>query len=242
MRGGEIYMKKMVLGIFSTRQYAEEALNALESKGYNPKDISILMKDKKQGKELAEDTGTSVAGGAVSGATTGAVIGGIAGLLAATVLPGIGAFLIGGPIAAALGLSGAAASTVSGAATGALAGGILGALTGLGVSEDDAKMYESEINKGGILVMVPARVGYQDEASDILSSYNASQIRTVDIKLPQSKATDKAYEEKKTARPAMYPQQYGMAGGRSSSDDNEGKGWHGDSKGHSEARKKADQE
>ncbi len=172
-------MANTIFGIFSERDSAEDAINNLKSKGYNPKDISIVMKDRTEGKELAEDTGTDVVEGAVAGATSGAVLGGLAGLVASIALPGLGAFFIGGPIAAALGLTGAAASVTSGAATGALAGGILGALTGLGLTEEDAKIYEERINEGGILVAVAAHGGEQDQVEQIFSENNAEDIRSV---------------------------------------------------------------
>ncbi len=175
----------MVFGIFSTRENAEEAITELESVGFNPKDISIVMQNKEEAKVLHENTGVSVAGSAATGATTGAAIGGIAGLLVgigAIAIPGIGALLIGGPIAAALGLSGAAAATVSGAATGALAGGLIGALMGLGVPEEDAKVYEESVKSGAILVAVPAQSNEHREASAILREHNAQQVKSVDMK------------------------------------------------------------
>ncbi len=177
-------MAKMVLGVFGSRTDAEGAIEDLEEAGYNPKDISIMMQDKAEAAVIAEDTGTDVAEGAVSGATTGGVLGAIAGLLigiGAIAVPGVGALLIGGPIAAALGLSGAAATTVSGAATGALAGGLIGALTSLGVPEEDARLYEERLKAGGILVMVPARSDDTADVSTILEDNEADQVRTVNM-------------------------------------------------------------
>lgn len=172
-------MTKTVLGIIADQQHAEMAIEELEAQGYNPKDISIVMNDTKAGKEIAKDTGADVAGGAVSGATTGAALGGLAGLLASFVIPGLGALFIGGPIAAALGLTGAAATTASGAATGALAGGLIGAFTGFGLSEEDARIYEQRVKTGGIVVAVPARIGEEMEVVEILTSHNAEQVKTV---------------------------------------------------------------
>jgi hypothetical protein len=171
----------MVLGVFSNRNYAEQAIMDLESSGFDPKDISIVMKDHTHASNIAESTGASVAEGAVSGGTTGAVVGGLAGLLigiGAVAIPGLGGILIGGPLVAALGLSGAAATTVSGAVTGAVAGGLLGALMGLGVSEDDAKFYEDRVKEGAILIAVPD-TGRRDMVIDILEDNNAENIRTV---------------------------------------------------------------
>jgi uncharacterized membrane protein len=172
-------MAKTVLGIFSDSENAEEAINSLKDAGYNPKDISIVMKDKREGQEIAENTGTNMVEGAMSGATTGAILGGLAGLLASFVIPGLGALFIGGPLAAALGLTGAAATTASGAATGALAGGLLGALTNLGLSEDEAKKYEERVRSGGILLAVPARSGEEAEVETMLSDNGADDITSV---------------------------------------------------------------
>jgi hypothetical protein len=138
------------------------------------------MKDTEMAKDIEADTGTDVATGTVSGATTGAIIGGIAGLLSSFMLPGLGAIFIGGPIAAALGLTGAAASTVSGAATGALAGGLIGALTNLGLSKNDAKYYEDRVKEGAILVAVPTYDDEVTEVQDLFDRNNASDVRTLD--------------------------------------------------------------
>lgn len=186
-------MTKTVLGIFTERENASTAIEKLKVRGYKPEDISIIMRNASESKEIAEDTGTSVAGGAMTGATTGALIGGLAGLLASFVIPGIGAFFIGGPIASAIGLTGAAATTASGAATGALAGGLFGALSGLGLSEDEAKVYEERINTGGILVAIPAHANDEREVEAILSEYRADQIKSVSA----SSGTDR-FEDRRT--------------------------------------------
>lgn len=178
-------MSQVVMGVFTDREDAESALIDLEDEKFKVSDISIIMKDQGQAKELAEDTGASTAEGAVSGATTGGVIGGIAGLLigvGAITIPGIGALLIAGPVAAALGLTGAAATTVSGAITGALAGGLIGALVSLGVPEEDAKVYEERVREGGILLVVPVSDRKSEEVEEILDQNGADQIRSIDIK------------------------------------------------------------
>jgi hypothetical protein len=176
-------MAGVTLGVFTDRDAAESAIDELRDDGYNPKDISIVTQDKVVGQDLARDTGASVAEGAASGATTGGVIGGLAGLLigiGAITVPGIGGLLIGGPLAAALGLTGAAATTVQGAVTGALAGGLIGALVGLGVPEEDARVYEDRIKQGGILLAVPSSDSAAREARVILEAHGAEQTRFVE--------------------------------------------------------------
>ena len=111
-------------------------------------DISILARDRDTAGQLADDTGTEAAAGAATGALAGGLLGGVAGWLVgigALAIPGVGPIIAAGPIAAALG----------GAALGAAGGGIIGALTGAGVPEDEARYYDEEFRRGGIVVTRP---------------------------------------------------------------------------------------
>jgi len=177
-------MAKMVLGVFSDQNDAGKVVDRLQEMGFNPKDISIIMKDTAATTaDVSPTTGDRVAEGTVSGATTGTLIGALAGLLVgvgAVTIPGFGAVLIGGPIASALGLTGAAATTVSAALTGALAGGVVGALTNLGVPRDQAVIYEEEIKRGAVLIAVPATGDNSDEITGIMRQHNVNQVSTVD--------------------------------------------------------------
>jgi uncharacterized membrane protein len=179
-------MAEMILGIFNNRENVDQAINELQDLGFSPKDISIVMKDTGEAREVSKDTGASVASGTASGATAGGVLGALAGLLigvGAIAVPGIGGLLIGGPLAAALGLTGAAATTATGALTGALAGGVVGALTSLGVSETEARMYETRIKEGAILVAIPVNAGTNQtqQVMDVLRNNNAEQINQVNL-------------------------------------------------------------
>lgn len=169
---------KTVLGVFSSQENAEEAMSDLESHGYQSKDISIVMQDHEKAKRMANETGGTIAGNTASGAVAGVVIGSVAGLAGALLFPGFGPFLVGGPIAAALGLSGVAAGGAAGAATGAVAGGLIGALAGFGLSSEDAKAYETRVKEGAILLIVPARIGQSSEVEEILDSYDATDVKT----------------------------------------------------------------
>ncbi len=176
-------MNQILLGVFHNQSEAQNALTDLEGLGYDPKNISIVMKDHQETK-VVDATGNKAASGAVSGATTGGVIGAIGGLLVGLgtiVIPGIGGLLIGGPLAAALGLTGAAATTVSGAVTGSVAGGLLGGLIGLGLPEETAKYYQDSIEQGGILIAVPVDEDSNiNEARAILTEHEADQIKIID--------------------------------------------------------------
>ncbi|MBI2134270.1 general stress protein [Candidatus Woesearchaeota archaeon] len=154
----------MVLGVFSNKYDAEDAISELRDKGFNVDDISIAMKG--DGGRV-DDTRTAATSG-----TTGAVIGGVIGLLA-----GAGGFLIGGPIAAAAGLTGALASAAAGAAT----GGVAGALVGIGMSRNDAQLYEESVRSGGILLAAPIMDGDEEEAISVLESHGAEHIKTMRV-------------------------------------------------------------
>ncbi len=189
-------MAKTIIGVFSSRDDAEDALYELESRGYNPKDVSIVMKDTAESKKLAEDTGATVAENPVSGATTGGLVGALAGLLVGTgVTPGFGALFIGGP----------------------LAGGLLGVLTGLGISKEEAEVYEERIREGGILVAVPAANRRVDEVIDVLEESGADQIRAIDQTGADREDTEATYDQDGTyTRPDYFsdPSYYNQIGSK----------------------------
>lgn len=138
-----------VIGLFATREEAESAIRRLNANGILSPAISIAMRDSLDAAGLIEATGANdLAGeGATAGAVSGAAVGTLVGLalLGSTiVLPGVGTFLIGGPLAAAL----------TGAGIGAASGGLLGALIGSGIPEHEAEHFASGLEGGQILVSV----------------------------------------------------------------------------------------
>jgi len=136
-----------VVGIFETRAEAQSAIERLKNNGIAPDAISIAMKDVRESSDLVDTTGANdlSAEGATAGALSGATVGTLVGLAlvgSTFMLPGVGTFLIGGPLAAAL----------AGAGIGAASGGLLGALIGAGIPESDAEHYASGIEQGQIFV------------------------------------------------------------------------------------------
>jgi len=143
--------------MFETQSEAEEAINRLKSNGISTDSISVAMKDTTAAGELTASTGTGdLSGeGATAGALSGAAVGTLVGLALVGsnfVLPGVGTFLIGGPLAAAL----------TGAGIGAASGGLLGALVGAGIPEDEAQHYSAGMEQGHIVIAVDVA---DDEAS-----------------------------------------------------------------------------
>ena len=150
---------KLVTGMFPDRTSTENAYNTLHERGYDHKDVHLLMSDETRKKHFAdEDTeiGTKAAEGLGKGSAIGGTIGAIAGVIAALgtslVIPGIG-LVIAGPLAAGL----------AGAGAGGLTGGIIGALVGAGIPEERARIYEDGIKKGNVVMGVQPR---NDEDAD----------------------------------------------------------------------------
>jgi len=129
-------MARMVLGVFTGRDQAEDAISELGDAGFKTKDISLIMKDSKVAEEMGHSTGASVAGGAASGAT---------------------------------------------------AGGVIGGLAGLGVPEEDAKVYEERVRDGAILLVVPTTSANEEDAMEILDASEADQVKSIGMDKPRAR-------------------------------------------------------
>ncbi len=138
-----------VFGVYPTHERADAAVDTLRAKGFRNTDISVLFPQNVGSKAFGHEKGTKLAEGAVAGGGTGAVIGGALGWLAGIgmlAIPGVGPFIAAGPIVA----------TLAGMGAGGAVGGTTGALIGLGIPEYQAKRYEGQMRKGGILLSVHA--------------------------------------------------------------------------------------
>jgi len=138
---------RTIVGMFETRPEAESAIHRLKASGVGTELISVAMRDTSEAVDLVEATGANdmSAEGATAGVVSGAAVGTLIGLAlvgSTFVLPGVGTFLIGGPLAAAL----------TGAGIGAASGGLLGGLIGAGIPEHEAQHYASGLEEGHILV------------------------------------------------------------------------------------------
>jgi len=157
--------------MFSDRTGAETAYNDLQDAGYSNDDIDLIMSEetrKASFSDEAQDTeiGTKAAEGAGKGSAIGGTVGAIAGVIAALgtslIIPGLGV-IIAGPIAAGL----------AGAGAGGLTGGIIGALVGSGIPEARAKLYESGVKKGHIVLGVRPR--NDDDAARIQRTWKENK-------------------------------------------------------------------
>lgn len=145
----------MLTGMFRDRESTENAYNTLHKRGYTKDDINLVMSDDTRKKYFSADTqetelGSKAAEGAGTGSAIGGTIGAVVGVIAAIgtsiAIPGLG-IVLAGPIAAGL----------AGAGAGGITGGVIGALVGSGIPEDRAKIYESGIQSGNIVMGVNPR-------------------------------------------------------------------------------------
>jgi hypothetical protein len=164
--------KTFVTGLFKTRAAAEAAVDAIIKRGYTRDDLSVMMSDSTKNKEFAVQTKSHAAdglgvGGAIGG-TVGAVLAAIAAVGTSIAIPGLG-LVVAGPIAAAL----------AGAGAGGATGGILGMLIGTGMPEHRAKVYDTGVRGGGILLGVEGKTSEEvDKLESLLEDIGAAYVRT----------------------------------------------------------------
>lgn len=163
---------KLVTGLFQNRIAAEAAVDAILKRGYTRDDISVMMSDATHSKEFALQARTHAADGAGIGGALGGVVGAVLAAIVAVgstiFLPGIN-LVIAGPIAAAL----------AGAGAGAATGGVIGALVGAGIPEYRAKVYETGLHGGGILIGVEAKSDDDvDKLEELLEAVGGEHVRT----------------------------------------------------------------
>jgi hypothetical protein len=144
---------RMLTGMFPDRESTESAYESLRERGYTDEEVNLLMSDQTK-KKLFSKGKTEIGNKALEGAGTGSAIGGavgatvgiIAAIGTSLIIPGLG-LVVAGPLAAGL----------AGAGAGGLTGGIIGALVGSGIPEERARLYESGIKKGKVVMGVRPR-------------------------------------------------------------------------------------
>jgi len=143
-----------IVGVFENQEEAQRAVQELKRIGFRDDQIGVAHKDGATTSAGAKETGDTYAGtGALAGVATGAGVGALWGLgIAAGMLPAIGPVIAGGTLAAIL----------ASAATGAAAAGLVGALVGMGIPEEEAKYYESELHSGRVVVTVDAGTRFSE--------------------------------------------------------------------------------
>lgn len=166
--------RPIMTGTFRDPASANQAYSSFRDRGYSDEDIHVIMSDDARERynrnvgEVKIDEGSKAAEGAGAGAaiggTAGGVIGAIAGIGGAVLVPGLGA--VAGPLAGAL----------AGAGAGGAAGSLVGALVGAGIPEDQAKVYERDVNEGGIVMGVHPRDDDRDYVRGRYDEYGADNV------------------------------------------------------------------
>lgn len=155
-------MARSIVGLFPDRASAEQAIADLKSAGFSPDRMGIVMRDRKETREVASDQGINSTTGAVTGSAIGGTAGAILAATGAFVIPGIGPFISGGILATAL--------------AGGAAGWLIGGLVGLGIPHDEAEYYQGRVEQGSTLLSVDAP-GREMEAQQIMLNNGAEDLR-----------------------------------------------------------------
>ena len=157
-----------VVGIFSWREDALRAVEALRAAGVPPARIGLLMPGtppRDVERRIPVDEGEAPG----MGAAVGGVIGGAVGLSAAAiVLPGIGPLVLAGLLAAGL------AGTAGGAAVGDTLEDVLSG----GVPRDDLPIYQAALRAGRSVVV--GSVGGDRDAERVRETFRAAGADSVD--------------------------------------------------------------
>lgn len=138
-----------VTAVFANHAQADAAIAELRQRGVTDSHLSIVAKRVEDVEvKLPEAThGERIAKGAITGVGVGTLFG-----LAAALIPGIGPFLVAGPLASALGA--AAGSAAAGAIVGGTSGALAGAMARADFSKDEVAFYGPLIERGDVLVTV----------------------------------------------------------------------------------------
>jgi hypothetical protein len=176
---------RTVVALYDTREIARKVIEDLVNAGFDRDEISIATRgekgedinvekardrdDMRVEKTRDRELGNEAGEGAAVGGGVGAVLGGIGGLLVGLgtiVIPGAGVIVAAGPLVGLLG----------GAVAGGIAGGLLGGLIGLGIPEEDARVYAEGVRRGGTLVIVRTADEAAENARSIMERHNPVNI------------------------------------------------------------------
>jgi uncharacterized protein (TIGR02271 family) len=212
LRGGlpmTMTPRSVAVGLFRDSEDARKAIGALKDAGFGGDDISVLMPDRGETRDMAAETGTKAGEGAATGLVTGGILGGVGGFLVgigALAIPGVGPFIA----------AGALATTLGGAAVGAGVGAIAGALIGMGIPKEEAEYYEGEVRGGRTLVTVRAGAR-MNEADAILHEFGAYDVEHRDrapvaARGTTSTGTTGRWEDEAPLYRSRWQTQYGTTG------------------------------
>lgn len=161
---------QLVVRLFNSERDAETAVSALEKVNFPHDAIEIINLSQtnefsRRYREEASITQEAIISGGLGGAIWGSVLGAVA---------GIGLLLISGiePFGAATLQGTWGLVALGGTLSGMLIGAVLGFLIGLSVSEQDAYLYDTSIERGTTMVLLHTNRRRAPEASQIMQQVN----------------------------------------------------------------------
>jgi hypothetical protein len=162
-------MAKTIVASYDSFDEAQRVARELVDEGFESSDVSVVASNVDGAFMVDERVKVTDASNTATGAVAGGVLGGAAGLAASLMglaVPGLGAVIAAGPIAATLSVAGA----------GVIAGGLIGSLTDLGVPQADAEAYAEAVRRGGAIVTVRAADDATDHVVTIMRAHGAIDI------------------------------------------------------------------
>jgi len=162
--------KHEVVTICPTHVEAEAAILELQKAGFDMQKISIIGQDYQTTEHVRGflTWKDSAQAGAVGAGYWGSFFGGLFGILSGVGLlfvPGVGPVIVAGHVVGVL--AGWLEGMIVGGVGAAVAGGLVGALVGLGIPQEQALKYETEIKAGKFALITS---GTDEEVKQILEN------------------------------------------------------------------------
>jgi len=152
-----------VVAVYNALDEAKLAVQKLEDADFPHHHVSLVTNSVHR--QVDDESTLQYGDASERNAVKGAGFGGLFGLLLGAPLlaiPGLGAVLLAGPLAAGI--------------TGAIVGGFLGSMSGWGVHPDHVREYEHRVRAGAILVVVNGTPQEIAEAQRILQDTHAEEV------------------------------------------------------------------
>ena len=161
---------QLLMALFGDRRAAAEAARELNTQGVARADLSVVASDHQTEGAIADDVGGSP-GSEIEDSRTAGHLGELGGFLLAAIaigMPGTGAIVAAGPLAAELG-------ELAGHAAGSLAS----VLTSAGLPHDRAEALQRDVGRGAVLLGVHVAAPDVARVRESLSTAGATAIEMV---------------------------------------------------------------
>jgi uncharacterized membrane protein len=162
---------RTVVGVFDSINNAGRALTDLEETGVPTENTHLIAgNDKSKHDEYlkkAKEASTTTAAAAASGASFGGGLG-IVASLAALAIPGVGPIIYGG----------AMLTVLTGLGIGAAAGGLIGTFKNIGISHEEAPLYEEAVRRGAVLAIAIVEDERARDAVEAMAARGGRDIRS----------------------------------------------------------------